>query len=349
MGTKGYHSYRGRGGGKRILLVVLLVAALLLSLGYLILQDFLVYDSRGNVTLDLPFFSGENSSARQEASEPDSGGGVEVIIEKTEEPEDLTLRGQETALYDLRAALPQPGQGINALVMTLKGENGVLYYQSALAAEGAKDSQALSQDVISARLGEERDWSAVAALDCLHDTAYAFANMAGAGICQSSGYIWYDNTNTHWLDPSKEGARAYLAGLAGECVRMGFDEVLLRGLAYPTQGKQYKIDYSAMTVTKGEALAATVADIRAAVEEDTVLSLALEEELILAGSDEVSGQDISLLVPLVDRVYVATEDPDAVWAALEPYVPQGRERESFLVVVGGSLPASGSGLVSASA
>ena len=348
MGTKGYHSYRGRGGGKKTLLVVLLVAALLISLSYLALQDFLVYDSRGNVSLDLPFFQKKEPSEEKETGEEgDSGESLNLIIEEPENPASLALRGQEISLYDLRSGLPQLPEGVNALAMVLKGEKGTLFYQSALAAEGAKDSQALSQDVVSARLGEEREWTAVAVLDCLHDTAYAFANMAGAGICQSSGYIWYDNTNSHWLEPSKEGARDYLAGLAGECVQMGFDEVLLRGLAYPTLGKQYKIDYSTMTMSKPEALAAAITDIREAVGEETVLSLELDETLILAGSDTDSGQDISVLVPLVDRVYVTTEDPDAVWAALEPYVPQGRERESFLVVEGDTLPEAGSGLITA--
>ena len=341
MGTRGYHSYRGRGGRGRVLLAVVLALILLLALGFLFLQDFMVYDSQGNMTLDLPFLRDDEPDPEPQApTEPEED--VNLIIEAPETPAELSLRAMEISLYDFRAAAPRPEAGFNGLVAEVKGEDGVLYYQSALAAEGAEDPQALSQEALTARLGEERDWTAVAALHCLHDTYYAFANMDGAGICQSSGYIWYDNTNTHWLDPSKEAARAYLCGLAAECADMGFDEILLRGLAYPTRGKQYKIDYSGMTVSKAEALETAMEALRETLGEETALSLELEEELILAGSEEVSGQDIARLVPLADRVYVETEDPDAVWAALAPYVPEGRERETFLVVTGEQVPESGS-------
>ena len=346
MGTRGYHSYRGRSGHRRVILAVVLVLLLLFSLAFLALQDFLVYDSQGNVTLDLPFLRREdqqgaaNPGGTEQTGEGDSD--LNLIIEAPQAPAQRSLRAQTADPYDFRSASPQPQTGFNALVVTLKGETGVLYYQSNYAAEGAKDSQALARETLSARLGEERDWTAVAALNCFHDTYYAFANMAGAGICQSSGYIWYDNTNTHWLDPSKEGTRTHLYGLAQECVDMGFEELLLRGLAYPTQGKQYKIDYSDLPVSKEEALENFLIGLREALGEGTAISIELDETLILEGSDATSGQDISRLIPLVDRVYVETENADAVWAALSPYVPEERTRDSFLVVVGSEVPVEGS-------
>ena len=57
--------------------------------------------------------------------------------------------------------------------------------------------------------------------------------MESAGICQSSGYIWYDNLSYYWLDPAKEQARDYIVDLALECARLGFDELLLEEVTYP--------------------------------------------------------------------------------------------------------------------
>ena len=56
MTTRGYQNYRGKKSGKRILLVVVLILVLILCAGYLILQDYIVYDSSGNISLNLPFF-----------------------------------------------------------------------------------------------------------------------------------------------------------------------------------------------------------------------------------------------------------------------------------------------------
>jgi len=336
---RGYNNYRGR-SGKQGLLAIPLVILLLLSLGYLLIQNFLVYDAQGNVTVKWPFSWGQEDGEDDgsAAGLPGTSGPEEeltLIIEKpdsvveTEEP----LRAVERTAAEFLAGAG-PAAGSNAVVVELKGEKGAYAYTSTLAVEGALAEDAVSRDKLVNLLAGDRDWTAVAALHTLHDTHYAFANMAGAGICQTSGYIWYDSTNTHWLQPAKEGARAYLSELARECVDMGFDEILLRELTYPTAGKLQRIDYSDMAVTKEEALAAFLEGLREALAGRAVLSLQVNEELILEGAKAASGQDIRLLAPLVDRLWVETNDPDAVWAALETYLPEGTVREQYLVVIG---------------
>ena len=103
MTTRGYQNYRGKKNGKRILLVVVLILVLILCAGYLILQDYIVYDSSGNISLNLPFFSqGEPDTAKTN----DSGGErlpIEIVV-----PEDSgRTEGQaafsvvEQPLYEL--------------------------------------------------------------------------------------------------------------------------------------------------------------------------------------------------------------------------------------------------------
>ena len=350
MSTRGYNTYRGRDGGPRHGgLILLLVLVLLLSGGYLVSQNFLVYDAQGGVALELPFLRlelpflnrgqpGENVDKDPAEQDPppsppeDEEDEVNLIIEPPPPPPEDPLRAREIQLSAL-AADTVPGEGRNGLVMEVKGSNGALYFRTDFAAKDATSGRAVSRESVTELLAGERDWSAVAALHTFHDSFYAFAHMQDAGICQPTGYIWY-NFNTFWLEPAKEGTRSYLYGLARECEAMGFDEILLRGFTYPTAGNLHKIDYSSRTVTKEEALVSFLTGLRETLGEETKISLELEEALILAGAEEVSGLDISRLAPLVDRVYVAAEDPEAVWAALEPYVPEGRTRETYLVLLG---------------
>ena len=56
MTTRGYQNYRGKKNGKRILLVVVLILVLILCAGYLILQDYIVYDLLRKYLPESPFF-----------------------------------------------------------------------------------------------------------------------------------------------------------------------------------------------------------------------------------------------------------------------------------------------------
>ena len=55
MATRGYNSYRGRTSAGKIVLIVVLVLVLLGAVGYLVVQNYLVYDEAGQVHLELPF------------------------------------------------------------------------------------------------------------------------------------------------------------------------------------------------------------------------------------------------------------------------------------------------------
>ncbi|WP_300754767.1 putative glycoside hydrolase [uncultured Oscillibacter sp.] len=134
------------------------------------------------------------------------------------------------------------------------------------------------------------------------------------------------------MEPEKEVARQYVTGLAAECAQLGFDELLLEELCYPTQGNTYKISYKDNAMEKKDALALVLSDLRTALEPyGTKLSLLLTEEQILEGTSEESGEDLAALLPLVDGVYVQASDPEAVRAALA--APPGAEKWPELVLI----------------
>ena len=320
MAARGYQNYHGKRGGKRIVLVVLLLLVLLLATAFLVLQDYIVYDSNGNITLALPFLQ------REDATPQDVGTEGEVPVEIVQPENTSTAQGtntafsvREQALYDLwEDTDPGPGADAQGLVTEVKGGTGTFYYQSSMAVEGALDDRAVSQASVAELLAGERNWSAVAAIHCFRDDYYAMSDMEGAGICQSTGYIWFGVNNAHWLEPSKSGTRAYLCAVAAECRTMGFDEVLLRSFGYPTRGNLDKIDYSGMQMSKEESLEVFLRDMRERLGEDVLLSVELTAEDVLAGHNSVSGVDVARIAPLVDRIYVTgSQDRAALETALE--------------------------------
>ena len=310
--NRGYHSYRGRPRTGKVLLVVVLVLLLLLSGGYLLLQDHIVYESDGSISLDLPFLQRkENKEEEQEdvnleilppdGSEGESDGDTAQPVTNA-----LSMTAQTLCAQGL------PESGYNAVAVEMKGFNGTFQYSSRYAASKALATDAVSQTQVTEALSAAgEDLNLVAQVGCFHDSFHAFADMTGSGICQSGGYIWYDDLRSHWMDPAKEGTRTYMAQVANECVSMGFTEILLTDFTYPTTGDLSQIDYSHLTVTKSEALTGFLTSLRESLPEGVKLSVELTEEQILGGADETSGVDAAAIAPLVDRIYLPSLSDEA--------------------------------------
>ena len=328
MGNKGYHSYRGRRGGWKLLAIVLLTLVLLAACVYLFLQRYMTFTDSGEVRLDLPFFQKEETGAPEGQEDPDAGDMNLVIDDAPGEGEEDAGEGPAAPYGDHRlaglAALPADGaaleaalsaQGANGFVYTVKDNTGRVFYDSAVALRdavaGGPDSALLEE-----LCGGENVIS-VARLNCFHDSYYAFAHMESAGICQSSGYIWYDNLSYHWLDPAKEQARSYIIDLALECARLGFDELLLEDMCYPSAGKVEKIDYSGNPLGKSEALVLFLTELKEALAPyDVRVALLLDENDLAGENAAVTGLDLAAVLPLVDAVYARAADPAAAEAAI---------------------------------
>ena len=63
MKMKGYSGYRGRRKKQKVLVTLVLVAVVLLCGGFLLLQDYFVYDDSGKIHLELPFFGEKEDDA----------------------------------------------------------------------------------------------------------------------------------------------------------------------------------------------------------------------------------------------------------------------------------------------
>ncbi len=348
-GTRGYSGYRGRRPSGRRWLVVVLVLILLVATGFLVAQHYMVYDMDGSYHFELPFLrriGSKGTGAR-------GGQDIEIVIERPEassaEAQQQTLCAAEldaSALSgDMRHALEALGPEVNAVAIRLKTADGDLLYPSTLSA--ALEAKAVTGSSIAGSAVSEltkSDRYTIARLTALHDSRFSFAHMTDAAIEQKSykNYIWYAPDNSFYLAPEKELARQYLVSIASEVASLGFDELLFDEFGYPAVGRLNNIQTSEREMTKEEALSLLADNLREALSDSGArLSLVLDEKTVLDGKNAKTGQDLSVLAPRFDRIYVPTTENNIpkLLAALAPY---GAE----LVPILSAAPASGPYLIS---
>ena len=140
MATRGYQSYRGRNHGK-LALVIVLVLILLAAVGYLVAQEYMVYDDEGHRHLELPFLKkGQTEQPQQpEDTTPDD---VDLIIDEPERPMLKELHARQlpdTVLTeDPSAVLAEHPE---AVVIPVKLRDGTVTYDTQTAARDADKPQ----------------------------------------------------------------------------------------------------------------------------------------------------------------------------------------------------------------
>lgn len=302
---RGYSNYRGRRMplGKK-LAILAMVLILLLSGAYLVLSRYTAYDSEGHHYFDLPWRAEKDGGSEE-------GPDVSLVRQEPVDPLD-EIHAVELGVDEWRSRADQgawcENEGYNAVILRLKEADGLLGFASETAEVELVAENALTRAELEA-LTESGVYAAVK-LSCFRDSAAAYADMAGRGLCQSSGYIWYDETNGHWLDPGKDAAQDYLLGLIDELAQLGFDEIVLENVGYPTAGRLSKA-----APAEADHAERVTAFLRAAAEKlsekKVRLSLALEEETLLSGGSAEAGLELADVLTGVRRVYVRTGDDGA--------------------------------------
>ena len=303
-GTKGYRSYRGRTSKGKIALIVVLVLVIVASVAVIWLQDYVVYDADGGAHVALPW---QREEAPEEETPPQE---VEVTIREPERPERLAAFSAAAAPMTQAAwkdawlgAGLMSAPAYNAAAVTLKDSAGHICF----AASGAAAGTVTAEEDTAAALAEmtEGSWHTIARMSCFLDPIAAKADVEAMGLKNTGGYIFYDGNDQNWLDPSKPAARQYLRALAGEIAEMGFDEILLTDVGYPTVGKLDKIDYNG--ADRGESIRLFLEELRAVLAEyGAALSVELPAETILSGRDDTAGLVLVDIAPLADRIYAVT-------------------------------------------
>lgn len=246
----GYKGYYGRrtGGARAVLkwIIVFLLAVLVVSVGvFYLLREGLVFDSDGAHVV-LPWDREESPSPESSSSSPipsEEPSDSPLVIEPDPEPtlRDLareTLQAVEvtqTVLLSGRAAEQAQAAGGNAVLVTMKNDDGTLNYISSVAlavSAGSSGSDALVNQALRELI--DGDIYTVAQVSCFRDGL-----LGGDGryaLLTNSGYRWRDFAGVYWTCAANGEVQAYLTEICVELAQMGFDEILLTNCGYPANG-----------------------------------------------------------------------------------------------------------------
>ena len=326
-----YNSYRGSRRKKhRRLLIVLLILLLLISLtaaAFFILQDHIVFTSDGfyfdfqkpkaethqssgqaqeGLTDDVPLVIGpagsdNPASTPQTGSDPNTGNTTEPG--NTSDPS-----GTEEPFAALLATPAQVIAGItlpksyNALAVSVKGEDGIMWVSDAMAAENGAAAQA---DDFRTALSSVTAYK-IAVVTALRDPLRPRAIDRRSAVKVESGSTWLDWNYCSWFNPYASGTADYLKDLLQSCADAGFDEVVLLDFQFPTHGKTDLISYGDQALGKAEALASLAKQLK---RDDLKVSCLLTDTAAGSGTDTNAGQDAALLRDAFGKVWVKCAAP----------------------------------------
>lgn len=336
--SKGYRSYRGRGSKLKIALAVVLVMVILVSLSFVALTRYIAYDEDGTPFLRLPERQEEQDIPAQQNPEEDPGLNGDIQIEGPEDvepvpeplapvrayslPEEaLTAAGWQKALEQLEE------EQYDAVVYLVKDFNSNVYFDTKSETAGfVRKAKGDTTEAIAAM--NQSEYHTIARLTCFHDFKTANANMENMGLKNTGGRIFYDGDYTTWLDPVKPEARKYILDMVLELAELGFDEILLSELSYPTKGSLDKIAYTAegMLYTEIEQFLQELKE--ALADYDVILSIELTDKAVIQGSDDDAGLRLEGVVSAVERIFVPTSGAEA--PALREIVEAAGETAAFL-------------------
>lgn len=250
--------YHTRQTIKRIAVVILVVAAVLLVVWacWLVwLGRFFVYSRSEGAVLDfgLPSQMQEGELAlppQQETVPIFYNEGNDTAAAKKELSQ---IVGCYVQLDDLKkdvAAVKKQIQTLprgTAVMVDVKNIYGSFFYQSEV---GSSRSDQVDIEAMEDLIGylDESGLYVIAKLPALRDYAYGLKHVSD-GLPTSEGYLWMDEDDCYWLNPSSEGTISYLTKIIMELKQRGFDEVVFYDFSFP------QTDRIVFSGDKNEALA----------------------------------------------------------------------------------------------
>ena len=240
------------------------------------------------------------SAQPPDTEEPAPGQKVPAVVVKGMYIDAWTLAAQIDRFIEICN-----NSEINAIVIDIKDENGLIPFLCGDASFSAATRNIIPDiEQFLARLKENGIYT-IGRLVCFKDNLWSSRNP-GLAIRGRDGADWADQGGVSWLNPYNTGAWDYIATLALESARLGFDEIQLDYVRFPADGRLSDIDFglAGAEKTKAEAIGDFLQYMRG-VMEDTGVWLSADVFGIIAvarGDFEGIGQDLEIMVRHVDYV-----------------------------------------------
>ena len=158
----------------------------------------------------------------------------------------VTISGLSTPELAAATAQDLAAQGVRYAVVPCKDSQGYVYYQSAVAVAQSSIS-ATTFDPSAVEALKAAGITPVASLCAFRDPLAPYVDRSLAVRYQDTEYFWLDAAadagGRPWLNPYADGAARYIADLIGEARAMGFEQVWLTGVQFPTTAGRDKASY----------------------------------------------------------------------------------------------------------
>lgn len=215
-------------------------------------------------------------------------------------------------------------QNIKEVILVVKDENGLFYYDSAfITSDDAKAGMQISPSEIVS-IFHEHDIAVTAAIYAYRDPLAAIANAEWAVQYNGSGGgRWYDNDPANggkpWLNPYSTEAQNYVVNIVKELADLKFDHVIVRAIQYPAVAGLGLTAYgpTESTMTRDEALRTVVTKLNAVgtekgmmVSVEYPLSAIQEENLVsyIANPATFGENSLVITVPALNNGVIWTEE-----------------------------------------
>lgn len=259
-----FRSRRRRGPGALKVVVTIILLAALIFVGYSI-SDPLIQLFSGNFK-PAPASSSESSSS---AAKPTSSSSSSETSSSTE-VNTAAIRGaylpksylSNTA--ELNEFIAQAkSAGINLAVIDLKAEDGIVNYASKVSeakntvASGAPDASAAAKALSDAGITP-------AARICAFEDPVAPKVLRGTGVMYYKNHSmnWIDPSGNRWLNPNSPQAQQYITSLATEAVSLGYKQIFIDAVTFPTKGNPDKTGYFGEMTSKEQVISNYLATLK---------------------------------------------------------------------------------------
>lgn len=173
----------------------------------------------------------------------------------------LSARGAgSSVLLGEALSLAQKG-GINALVVDVKGDNGLVPYPSAVKLaqqDGARQFTSIPDLAAFVRMLHERGLYAIARVVTFKDNQLA-GFIPELAVHTHGGGLYRDREGMAWTDPFRPQVQAYNIAIAVEAARAGFDEIQFDYLRFPDASEQLAFSEPVSAQSRVAAIAAFLA------------------------------------------------------------------------------------------
>ena len=244
---------------------------------------------------------------------------------------------------------------INALVIDVKDDRGQITFASEIEGAGDANTGFIPDIEKTVSLLKSRGIYTIARIVCFKDPVWSKLHPELA-IHSRSGALWKDGSGFSWLDPYNTASWDYIAAVAKEAARVGFDEVQLDYVRFPSEGRLQEINYGNASAekTKADAINEFSAYIRTVLAEEKIKLSAdiFGISVINKGDLENIGQDFELLVmnadcisPMIYPSHFANKRQNGVGQEINYIIYEAPDTEPYevvynsLLLLGARLPA----------